>query len=437
MERAKELPNVLLITIDSLRPDYLGCYSKWAKDENLSPYIDTWADDAVVFENAISQGPRTPESFPALLSGRYMTRYRDAFKGLSPDRKLISYILKKQGYFTAAFNSNPYISRFAHYDRGFDIFIDNLLTLKGTGLRKKVLLNYLRLKALLGEPYTTAARLNKQVFDILRTVNEPYFMWVHYMDVHGPYISKGGWYLKNTVRGGILWRKATRAPKKLIPKEKEELIKTYKEEVQYNDFYIGELLSKIDQNKTLIVLTADHGELLGEHGLFAHVPHILYDQLLKVPLIIKMPSDFPVKKRRISKTVKLLDIVPTIMDSLNSNHDIEYDGESLMPLIQGNTEAYKCDHIISEIWTKFLSVRKGEWKLIANYVNKNMELYNLKDDPDENNNLSGQQQDVVGEMEKIIKDHLLNINAPPEDIEKCGFEYDEAIKAQLKGLGYM
>jgi len=435
MESVKELPNVLLITIDSLRPDYLGCYSQWAKEENLSPYIDSWSDGAVLFENAISQGPRTPESFPALLSGRYMTRYRDAFKGLSPERKLISYILKKQGYFTAAFNSNPYISRFAHYDRGFDIYIDNLFSAEGVFLGKKLLLKYLRLKALLGQPYTKAEKVNRQVFDVLKNIEQPYFMWVHYMDVHGPYISKSGWHLKNTVRGGILWRKATHTPKRLTLKEKEELVKTYKEEVRYNDFHIGELLSKIDQNKTLIVLTADHGELLGEHGLFAHVPHVLYDQLLKVPLIIKPPSDFPVKERRISRTVKLLDVVPTILDSLNSNHDIEYDGESLVPLIQGNSANYKCDHIISEIWTKFLSVRKGEWKLIANYQNR--KLYNLKNDPDENHNISGQRQDVVEEMEKIIKDHLLRINAPLEDIEECGFEYDEAIKAQLKALGYM
>jgi len=437
MVRAKELPNVLLITIDSLRPDYLGCYSKWAKDENLSPYIDTWADDAVVFESAITQGPRTPESFPALLSGRYMTRYRDAFTGLAPERRLISNLLKEKGFFTAAFNSNPYISKFSNYDKGFDIFIDNLFHAEGGRLTRKILLTYLRLKALSGEPYTTAEKVNQQVFSTLEHIKHPYFLWVHYMDVHGPYIQKRGWHLKNSIRGGKLWRKATHTPEKLALSEKEELVKAYKEEVQYNDFHIGELLSKIDQNKTLTVLTADHGELLGEHGLFAHVPHVLYDQLLKVPLIIKMPSDFPVKKRRISKTVKLLDIVPTIMDSLNSNHDIEYDGESLIPLIQGNTEVYKCDHIISEIWTKFLSVRKGEWKLIANYQKRKMQLYNLKNDPDENHNLSGQRQDVVGEMEKIIKDHLLRINAPPEDIEKCGFEYDEAIKAQLKGLGYM
>lgn len=437
MKNRKELSNVLLITIDSLRPDYLGCYSQWAKEENLSPHIDKWADDAVVFESTITQGPRTPESFPALLSGQYMTRYRDAFKGLSNKRKLISEILKEQGYFTAAFNSNPYISRFSHYDRGFNVFVDDLFRVKGSVLTRKILLKYLLLKALIWQPYTTADRVNRHVFNTLNNIGRPYFMWIHYMDVHGPYIAKKGWHLKNTVRGGMLWRKATRVPEKLTSKQKEELIKTYKEEVQYNDFHVGELLSKIDQEKNLTILTADHGELLGEHGLFAHVPHILYDELLKVPLIIKPPSGFPVRERRISRTVKLLDIVPTILDILNLNHHIDFDGESLVPLIQGNYEAYKCDHVVSEVWTKYLSVRKDDWKLIANYQSRKMELYNLVNDLEENNNLSEQRQDIVEEMEKIIKDHLINIDAPTEDMEKCGFEYDDAIKAQLKGLGYM
>jgi arylsulfatase len=367
-----------------------------------------------------------------------MTRYRYAFKGLSPNRRMISELLKQKGYSTAAFNSNPYISRFSNYDRGFDIFVDNLPGVEGNkDFRKKILLKYVHLKALLWEPYIKAERLNKQVFDILRNVSEPYFMWIHYMDVHGPYIRKSGWDFKNTVRAGMLWRKATHSPENISIKEKEELIETYKEEIKYNDFHLGRLLSKVDQTKTVTVLTADHGELLGEHGLFAHIPHVLYDQLLKVPLIIKLPAGFPVKKRRISRPTKLLDIVPTIMDILGLERHIDFDGESLMPLIQGEPDTYKCDHVISEIWTKFLCVRRGEWKFIARYNEGKMELYNLKDDPDEHNNLSSQRQDIVVEMQKLIKKHLLKINAPPEDMEKCGFEHNDAIKTQLKALGYM
>jgi len=437
MKKAKQFPNVLLITIDSLRPDYLGCYSQWAKEENLSPHIDSWAEDAVLFENAIAQGPRTPESFPALLSGQYMTRYRDAFTGLSQERKLISQMLKGNDYLTAAFNSNPYISKHSNYDRGFDIFVDELFRTAGGSLIRKLLLKYLHLKGLLGTPYTSADKVNQRVFSLFQNIKQPYFVWVHYMDVHGPYVSKKGWHFKNTVRGGMLWRKATHAPKELKPKEKEELVNTYKEEVHYTDFHIGELLSKVDEHKTLAILTSDHGELLGEHGLFAHVPGVLYDQLLKVPLIVKPPSTCLVRESRISRAVKLLDVVPTILDILNLDHHSAFDGESLVPLIQGDPEAYKCESIISEVWTKLLSVRKNQWKFIAHYVKGKKYLYDLENDPNEKYNLADERQDIVEEMQQKIKHHLLEINAPTEDIEKCGFGGDEAIRSQLKALGYM
>ena len=235
----------------------------------------------------------------------------------------------------------------------------------------------------------------------------------------------------------MLWRKATHTPGKLKPKEKQELVDTYKEEIQYADFHIGELLSKVDQGETLTILTADHGELFGEHGLFAHVPAVMYDQLLKVPLIVKPPSACRVTERLISKAVKLLDVVPTILDILKLDHHIDFDGESLVPLIQGKPEAYQCDYIISEVWTKLLSIRKNNWKLIAHYAKGKKYLYNLENDPDEKYNLADERHDIVEEMEQKIKDHLFKINAPAEDIEKCGFADDEVIKARLKALGYM
>jgi len=429
--------NIILITIDSLRPDFIGCYNENAKKEELTPNIDNWAKDAVIFKTTISQGPRTPESFPALLSGQYSCRYLDIYKGLSPQRVLISEILKKYNYYTAAFNTNPYISRHSGYNRGFDYYKDNLLTFGKHGLKKKFLMGYVRLRNLLKEPYIRANKLNKQVLSWLERANKPFFLWIHYMDVHGPYISKKGLILLNRIRAASLWHKAAGVyDHGLNDKEKHFLVETYKEEVRHLDFYINDIFKNIDDTNTLTILTADHGEMLGEHNLFGH-GFELYEELLHIPLIIKPPQEIPVKNKYIDTPVKSLDIVPTILDVLNVKANILFDGKSLLPLIQGNEDEYSSNEpIFSEIWTKYLAVRKGEWKLIANYAGRKLKLFNLKEDPKEQNNLADKKPEVVSELKLLIKQHLLDINAPSEDVEKWGFKIDEEIKAQLKALGY-
>ena len=115
--------------------------------------------------------------------------------------------------------------------------------------------------------------------------------------------------------------------------------------------------------------------------------------------------------------MKSLDIVPTILDVLNVKANILFDGKSLLPLIQGNEDEYPSNEpIFSEIWTKYLAVRKGEWKLIANYAGRKLKLFNLKEDPKEQNNLPDKKLEIVSELRSLIKQHLLDINAPAGDI---------------------
>jgi arylsulfatase len=426
--------NVLLVTIDSLRPDYLGCYSDWARAEGLSPHLDEWARGACLFETAISQGPRTPEAFPAILSGQYASRYRDVFGGLSPDRRLISEILKEHGYACAAFNSNPYISQHSGYGRGFDRYQDNLPLRRLRGVAGRIYLNLFRLRNLLCEPYTPAPRLNRQVFSWLAGAKAPFFLWVHYMDVHGPYIPKKGWRPYQRFRAGCLWRKATHAPGTVTSQENERLRAAYKEEIRHTDRYLKDLLDKVDPGRTLVVITADHGEMFGEHGFYGHTNN-LYDSLLKVPLLLKLPGQR--EGKRLGRMVRSLDIVPTILEAAGLGRAAETDGQSLMPLADGRPELYSSQHAISEIWTKHLCVRTEEWKLIANYVEGEKELFNLPRDPGEIHNLASERPEVVQEFEQIIHEHLLAINAPPDDLRQCGVEVDAAMQSRLRALGYM
>jgi len=166
--------NVILITIDSLRSDMIGCYNKNSK---LTPNIDKFASMCVIFKHVIAQGPRTPCSFPAILSGIYSYRFNDIYFSLSKERPLISEILKKYNYNTAAFNSNPYISKAADYDRGFDIFDDNLLIKAETeGIKRKFQLMLIKLKAAFLESYLCAPKLNRRVISWVKKLHIRFFI---------------------------------------------------------------------------------------------------------------------------------------------------------------------------------------------------------------------------------------------------------------------
>ena len=223
--------NLLLITIDSLRPDFIGCYNENAKRESLTPNIDKWAKDAFIFKNAISQGPRTGPSFPAIMSGLYPNVFNDMYN-LSEKRVLISEILKQNGYTTYAINSNPYISRATGYDRGFDFYDDFLYLRNKKGVSKKLLFYFIKLKSFLKEPYEPAHKINNKAFSWLKNKREPFFFWIHYMDVHGPYYSKKGWKLKNRINANILWRKVTKRPENLSPMPTESPYKKITEKSQ-------------------------------------------------------------------------------------------------------------------------------------------------------------------------------------------------------------
>lgn len=426
--------NVLLVTIDSLRPDFLGCYSERARAQGLSPRLDEWAQTACLFRTCITQGPRTPEAFPAILSGQYACRYRDVFSGLSPQRRLLSEILGEHGYQCAAFNSNPYISQRSGYGRGFHLYEDSLPVSRPRGLAGRLFINLFKLRNLLLEPYVPAPRLNRQALSWLNKARRPFFLWVHYMDVHGPYIPKRGLRALQRLRAGLLWRKATHRPGEITPREREALLAAYQEEVRFTDHHLAQLLGHLDPRTTLVIVTADHGEMFGEHGLYGHTNN-LYDSLLKVPLLLKLPGqEGPLVVERM---VRSLDIVPSVLDILGLPNGHPCDGESLRPLLGGDAGAYQPTQAISEVWTKHLAIRTEEWKLIANYVEGRKELYDLRRDPEEARNLIGERPEVAKRLEEALREHLLKIEAPLDDLRQCGIEVDDLLQSRLRALGYM
>lgn len=462
--------NVILLTIDCLRADHLGClgYSK-----KVSPNIDDLAKNGVLFSQAISNGGNTMSSFPSILTSSYpivhfseerMLPYRWLF--LSETRETIAEVLKRNGYHTAAFHSNPWISSFFHYDRGFNTFDDGTDKLFGKSelfrdvkILHKILNNF-RLgnalyRTLRGHKGNTdrASVINKKAILRLKNNSDNFFIWLHYMDVHGPYIP-----LESTVLERInafrIYRKS-KDPENFSEQDLKILISFYDLEIKYVDSEIGSFLNEVSKmgislDNTYVILTADHGEQFMEHGLVGH--GFLYDEVIHVPLIIAGPG---IRPQVIQEQVCLLDLSPTILDLLNIPKVESFQGTSFRPVMNGEKSRKK--GVISEGNTfvylgntaSRFSYRTEKWKYILlldeNYKQIDAELYNLQNDPKEQENVIEKERKIAKELKLKLLDHIAMENR--ERLKKVGMkerpkiEYDEEegkeIEKRLRSLGYM
>lgn len=425
-----DIENAILITIDSLRVDHVGCLGY---PRETTPQLDKLAKQGILFRNAISNGGNTPASFRPILTSTPLSMYDDE-RFISKERVTIQEVLKKKGYTTSAFHSNPYLSSLLGYNRGFDKFDEILELDKDTlldGLKtegfKRIMYDFLfssklikfRLNKLYkfskGEPFARADTLNKLALSWLKKHPEKFFMWLHYMDVHTPYIPKRE-YLKmfsssshNILTDLNLYLRI----KKNITKKNTEVTKadlklltdSYDAEIRYTDTQIGLLLNELRKmgilDKTLIIITSDHGEGFFEHGVFGHANEHLYDELIRVPLIIFAPGIG--ENIIVEEQVELLSIAPTINEALTHTIVEGFTGRSLIPIINGEKEGTK--GVISEASRNKISYREPEWKFILDKKTKKCEIYNLKDDPKEKSNIAERDTEKVKEFQQKILCH--------------------------------
>jgi arylsulfatase len=326
--------NVALITIDSLRKDFVGCYHNGGQRESLTPNLDTFSDGAIVFLDAVAQGGKTKTAFPPLFTSTFSSRFaKDDPSFLSlpfPLRnRTIAELLKDSGYQTGAFHSNPYLSGSYNYAKGFDVFEDNLPLWKENTLREKLAFLGNKIRRFLVDPYTNCERINEQVFSWLSSAREPHFLWVHYMDTHGPYVSKKGWTLRNRIKSSTLWFRALHQSESISEGDREYLIDSYMEEIRYADSALGRLLAQIDFDKTIVVVLADHGDLLGEKGKYGH-QNDLYEPLINVPFIMRLPMTLGIGGKRVERPVRCMDLLPSLMEMLRIEINHEIDGKSFL-----------------------------------------------------------------------------------------------------------
>jgi arylsulfatase A-like enzyme len=418
--------SVLLITVDALRADYLSANGY---PQKITPTIDGLASAGFNFTQAVTPIPKTTQSLASLITGcyPYKTGVRNLWTALLRSAVTLTEVLKNIKYQTIAVVSNHNLIPDRDLARGFDRYDYESDKREAMGTTQAVL--------------THLERLNSA---------RPFFLWVHYIDPHVPYyppeaiiqeldpdyqgryrnnfgdskLKIGGWaYPTDIGKEGAVFRN------KLGEKVNEHVRKLYAAEVRYTDLAIRALLTQVERrfnDKVIIILTADHGESLGEHDYYYEHGDYVYNAQLRVPLIFRLPRTHQLySEGTVNDWVSLIDVLPTTLDLLEievrSEHLRQIDGVSLLPYWKGGRlEArplfsesddsffpeFIKRRVRHDISGRFRAVIFDGWKLIwTPFQQPGMlyELYDLESDPEELRDLYGVESARAQALEKHLQ----------------------------------
>ena len=452
-------PNVILLTIDTLRADMLHCYGYKTP---LTPNIDRLAASGIRFEQAITGGSWTQAAFPVLLTSSYAAMYGGCLGRLAPERPSPVETLATHGYTTGGFSTNPHLSRATRYDRGFHHFSDlmpaeadpRLRRIKGGQrlLRNPLIHSVLGLMGNRMRParlYSSAAEVTDSVCRWLERVERPFFVWAHYMDMHWPY------HLEETLTHpreiAQAWqdlaimngRSNFYRDMSITTAQRNRFVGLYEQSLRYLDTQIGRLRSRLERlgydANTMIIAVSDHGEEFLDHGRWGHWESNLYDEILKVPLIIRMPNG--PRGQVIRPQVRLLDLMPTILDLCGCPLPSGLMGASLVPLWTEREAEYEGGAALCEMrrdpWHR-IAVRTEAFKYIWDSKRPHQpELYDLRADPGEKQNVSEHYAQEVSRFQASVDAHLRRVAETEPVTTAPEPEFDEEVTRRLRDLGYI
>ena len=418
IEEGRRPERVVLITIDTLRADYVGCYGS---KSSRTPTLDRLAANGVRFATAISPTPMTMPSHTSLMTGLDPTLHgvhSNAKFRLNDGIPTLAAQFQAHGFATAAFLSSVVLDRRYGLARGFDVYDDRM------GFRRNIE------AATGGYAERTADQVVDATLQWLKSAPSRFFLWVHFYDPHGSYDPPRGFRPRQTA--------TTAKPEEVgtIEYAKQVFPPLYAGEIYFADTELGRLLRvlnrKFADHRTLLVVTSDHGESLGEHGELTHTL-TAYDATQKVPLLMKGPG-VP-RGRVVDAQVRLVDVAPTIL-SLSGLPAIERTtGQDLGPWMRGEREdgleAYveTLETYLAYGWSPVLGLRKDGYKYLRTV---RPELYALDTDPHELNDLAARLPAKLKAFDAALEAHLAdalavvpNAVTPPEEI------------ALLESLGYV
>ncbi|RKD98073.1 sulfatase [Halopiger aswanensis] len=450
------MEDVVLVTVDSLRADHVGWHGY---ERETTPNLDTLADRSHTCTNAFAHACSTRPSFPSILTSSYALMY-GGYERISPERTLISEVFDEAGYRTAGFHSNLYLSADFDYDRGFDEFYDSKTDPSATARLRQFVKDQLDSDGLvyqtlarafetaeetagvnIGSAYVSADEITDHALEWAESVADdgPRFLWVHYMDVHHPYVPPERHQRAfrdepiGERRAIQLRRKMIESPGDVTESELEDIVDLYDAEIRFTDEQISRLIDTVREQwgDVTALVTADHGEEFLDHGQFSHYA-TFYDEVLHVPLLY---DDGSGDGGEHDDLVGLLDVAPTLVESAGLERPPNFYGESLQSLFAG--DGWSREHIIGD-WEntnsgeRRFSYRDREWKYIR--TEDGEELYDLTADPDERENVVDTEPEILEHARSVIDDHRQEIAATETDIGDV--HMDDTVKERLRDLGY-
>jgi len=418
-ESGHNIKHVILLTIDTLRADYLSCYDP---DKRPTPNLDSLARDGILFSNAISPCSWTLPAFSSIVTGVspsvHMTT--QATSSLPDTFKTLAEYLREDGYYTAAIGRNSFMMPERELSQGFAEY--NFFP-----KRKYITMTSLG-ATMLREIFPHSFKISastKELTDIAITWLEENhqvesFFWLHYFDPHHPY-SPPHEYLPDdaepvpSIGTSFFDFGEVRAGLFLNNEEREWVRTLYESEVSYVDHNVGRVITTLKRlgiyDESLIIVTSDHGDEFWEHGSIEH-GHTLYNELIHVPLIVKLPESMAASNgtvKQIETTVSTQSIFPTIMELCQ----IEYnkDDVSISPLTSlwgANSHTFNQQPIIStglKYSEDRISIIFDDFKYIRFLSSNKEELYDLANDPMEQNSLVAERPDMIDRARRLLKQH--------------------------------
>ena len=422
---ASSRPNLVLITVDAFRADRLPCSSR---GRTLTPNLFGLAQQSTCFEHAYTQGSHTSASFPALFLSMYADELgQGPFLMMGEERTALAEMLRDQGYRTAALvGNNPFLQSRFGYGQGFETYSVALFD-PFPGLFERInfsLLGDLLYQALyVGHLYLTGSRgSTKQILDqALAWLGQPdpaqagsFFLWIHLMNLHAPY---GGRFLQSSIefldpgyqgrfRNSYAAQDAA-VSASLSPRELLHIRTLYDAGLILVDEQIGRLLQFLHQHgvfdQTLIIVTGDHGECLGEHQHFQHDE--MWEEVIRVPLLIKLPGQ--TQARVLEENYRLLDVAPTVLDLLGAAPALEMQGQSFLASLRAGPEAGRPVFVTrTNPQADLAALVLGRAKLIFHPRTGQAQLFDLAADPKEQTDLAEQEPRRRDELRAILQAHL-------------------------------
>jgi arylsulfatase A-like enzyme/Tfp pilus assembly protein PilF len=404
--RGTDRYNVLLVSIDTMRPDHLGCYGY---QDIRTPNIDGLAHEGFLFLDAGAAVPLTLPSHTSLLTGLLPITSGVRDNGtfvLSDQFTTLAEVFSERQYATGAFVASFVLDSRFGLGQGFQVYDDDM----GSQSGQSVFL----------WPERTADAVNDTALKWFAGVKEPFFAFVHYYDPHDPYTP----------------------PQPFADAYREN---PYDGEIAFTDSMLGVLLNTLKANdlydNTLIVLVSDHGEGLKEHDEPGHGV-LIYQSTMRVALLVKLPRGYGLGGKldvpaRIDQPVELIDVFPTILELANMKSDRGVDGVSLVPLLKGDRIASRVLYSESMYpyfyfkWSPLRGVRHNNWKYI---LAPEEELYDLARDPGEVNNLAPAEPERAAELRANLE---AIAGRETEALESARRAMSQEDVHQMMALGYL